>query len=242
MKTLLITFLLFILATTAAPNARSQTYSDAVAVMKEVDDQFTYGKTVCHDYSVKMVMLMEAKWPGHSYIFCAVDGVGFDGAWALKEVIDTAPISQSENEKTGTLTNQNGKSKWVKADLDLNEKTVTKHATAHTWVIVKTTDFGLVQFDPTWSDNPERINWTSVEVWNDLHKPWSDGTNRFFYASDQKKAATLAAKLKKQIGAQVAVYWPEEDKVVICLTANLGSALGYWKKYGVGSYTTVTDE
>ena len=241
MKTLFFTFLLLVFAT-PAPQTWSQTYTDAVAVMREVDQQFTFGKTVCHDYAVKMVILMDAKWPGSSYIFCAVDGVGFDGAWALKEVISTAPLSQSENVETGILMNYNGKSKWAKANLGLDEKTITKHAKAHTWVIVRTTDLGLVQFDPTWSDNGDGINWTSVEVWNDVHAPWSDGTNRFFYASDRKKAAVLAAKLKKKTGAQVAVYWPEADKLAICPTANLQSALGYWKKYGVGSYTTVNDE
>ena len=241
MKTPIFTFLLLILFA-KAPKAWSQTYTETLAVMSEVDDQFTFGKTVCHDYAVKMVMLMDAKWPGKSYIFCAVDGVGFDGAWALKDFVSSAPLSQSENVKTGILTNYNGKSKWVKTDLGLKEEAITKHAKAHTWVVVQTTDCGLVQFDPTWSDNSDGITWTSVEVWNDPHEPWSDGTNRFFYASDQKKAEMLAARLRKKTGAKLAVYWPEAGKMAICLTADLQSALGYWKKYGVGPYATASDE
>jgi hypothetical protein len=241
MKTLLFAFLLFVLATTA-PKSWSQTYTDAVAVMREVDDQFTGGKRVCHDYAVKMVMLMDAKWPGSSYIFCAVDGVGFDGAWALKGIVSTNPLPQSENVKTGTLTDFNGKSKWVKADIGLNEKKISEHSKAHTWVIVRTTDFGLVQFDPTWSDNRDGINRTSVELWNDVHEPWSDGTNRFFYATNLKNAALFAANLEKTTRAQVAVYWPEKDKVAICLTDNLQGALGYWKNYGAGSYKIVNGE
>ncbi len=191
---------------------------------------------VCHDYAVRMVTLMDAKWPGSSYIFCSVDGVGFDGAWALKSIVSTNPLPQSEKEKTGTLTDFNGESQWVKADLGLNEKKISEHSKAHTRVLVRTTDFGLVQFDPMWSDNPDGINRTSVELWNDVHEPWSEGNIRFFYASYLTNAPLFAANLKKATGAQVAVYWPEKDKVAICLTDNLQDALGFWTNYGVGPY------
>jgi hypothetical protein len=219
-----------------APKAWSQTYAEAVAVMNEVNEHFEYGETVCHDYAVKMVMLMEAKWPNSSYLFCAVDGIGFDGVWAHKSVTDTAPLAQSEDVKAGILTNHNGTSKWKKVDLGLDENKVAKHAKAHTWVIVRTTDFGLVQFDPTWSDNDKGLNWTSIERWSNVPAPWSDGTNRFFYTSSLEHAAVYAANLKRNNEAKLAVYWPEKDKVAIVLTEDLQRVLGYWKRYSIGSY------